>query len=65
MRWEEPHHPGPGLQLAGTVTHFPPLCNTTTQCKRICTTSWLRVLSSGVAQKLMLSEELMLVEAPT
>ena len=36
MRWEEPHHPGPGLQLDGTVTHFPPLCNTTPQCKPIC-----------------------------
>src|SRR5262245_44157332 len=40
MRREEPHHPGPGLQLAGTVSHFLPLCNTTTQCTCSCTT-WL------------------------
>src|SRR3954447_19191849 len=36
MRWEEPHHPGPGLQLAATVPHFLPLCNTITSCNPIC-----------------------------
>ncbi len=39
MRWEEPHHPGPGLQLGTTVTHFPPLCNTTPiRCPKTATT---------------------------
>ena len=37
MRWEEPHHPGPGLQLERHNDTRPPLCNTTSLCNPICT----------------------------